>query len=96
MLAQTKAGSSSVKNCVTRNFTKFTRITCTRVSYFAEAYNFSKKDTLAQVFSCEPCDISKNTFFTEHTEHIWATASAHSKLFFCEKLFEDCGPALLR
>ena len=25
-----------------------------------------KKKTLAQVFSCEFCEISKNTFFTEH------------------------------
>ena len=24
------------------------------------------KKTLAQVFSCEFCEISKNTFFTEH------------------------------
>ena len=31
-----------------------------------EACNFIKKDTLAQVFSCELCEISKNTFFTEH------------------------------
>ena len=29
-------------------------------------------ETLAQVFSCEFCEISKNTFFTEH---VWATAS---------------------
>ena len=29
--------------------------------------NFVKfKETLAQVFSCEICEISKNTFFTEH------------------------------
>ena len=28
--------------------------------------NFNKKETLAQVFSCEFCEISKNTFFTEH------------------------------
>ena len=28
-----------------------------------EAYNFIKKETLAQVFSCEFCEISKNTFF---------------------------------
>ena len=28
--------------------------------------NFIKKDTLAQVFSCEFCKISKNTLFTEH------------------------------
>ena len=25
-----------------------------------------KKETLVQVFSCEFCEISKNTFFTEH------------------------------
>ena len=40
------------------------------------AYNFIKKETLAQVFSCEFCEISKNTFFTEH---IWVTASGSSK-----------------
>ena len=28
-----------------------------------EVYNFIKKETLAQVFSCEFCEISKNTFF---------------------------------
>ena len=33
--------------------------------------NFIKKETLAQVFSCEFCEISKNTFFTEH---LWTTA----------------------
>ena len=31
-----------------------------------------KKKTLAQVFSCEFCEISKNTFFTEH---LWTTPS---------------------
>ena len=31
-----------------------------------------KKEALAQMFSCEFCEISKNTFFTEH---LWATAS---------------------
>ena len=36
------------------------------------ACNFIKKETLAQVFSCEFGEISKNTFFTEH---LWATAS---------------------
>ena len=30
------------------------------------------KETLAQVFSCEFCEISKNTFFTEH---VLSTAS---------------------
>ena len=36
--------------------------------------NFIKKETLAQVFYCEFCEISKNTFFTEH---LWATASVN-------------------
>ena len=35
--------------------------------------NFAK--TPAQVFSCEFCEISKNTFFTEH---LWATASTNT------------------
>ena len=39
-----------------------------------QACNFIKNDTLAQVFSCENCEISKNTFFTEH---LWATASVY-------------------
>ena len=38
----------------------------------SEACNFIKKETRAQVFSSEFCEISKNTFFTEH---LWATAS---------------------
>ena len=29
-------------------------------------------ETLTQVFSCKFCEISKNTFFTEH---LWTTAS---------------------
>ena len=40
------------------------------------ACNFIKKKTLAQVFSCEFCEISKNTL---STEHIWATASSLTK-----------------
>ena len=34
--------------------------TCARV--WAEAYNFIKKEALTQVFSCEFCGTSKNTF----------------------------------
>ena len=33
-----------------------------------QAWNFIKKETLAQIFSCELREISKNTFFIEH---IW-------------------------
>ena len=40
--------------------------TCARVSFLinlqASDCNFIKKETLAQVFSCEFCEISKNTF----------------------------------
>ena len=41
--------------------------TCARVSA-----TLLKKETLEQTFSCEFCEISKNTFFTED---LWATAS---------------------
>ena len=42
-----------------------------------------KKETLEQVFSCEFCQISKNTFFTEH---LWTTAST-----FCfQEINDDC------
>ena len=33
-----------------------------------EVCNFIKKETLAQLFSCESCEISKNNFFTEHLQ----------------------------
>ena len=43
---------------------------CVRASFLitlqVEAFNFIKKETLEQVFSCEFCKISKNTFLTEH------------------------------
>ena len=39
---------------------------------FCEACNFIEKETLAQVFSCEFFEISKNNIFTEH---LWTTAS---------------------
>ena len=50
------------KKGVLRNFTKFTgKHLCQ--SLLPEACNFIKKETLPQVFSCEFCKISKNTFF---------------------------------
>ena len=61
---------------------------CARVSFLIK--NFKKlfniklylKETLAQVFSCEFCEIFKNTFFTEHH---WTTAPAQGFSFeFCE------------
>ena len=46
---------------VLRNFTKSTG-KYLRQGLFFNACNFIKKETLAQVFSCEFCEISKNTF----------------------------------
>ena len=50
-----------------------------------KACNFIKKETLAQMFSCEFCEISKNTFFTEH---LWTTASKsyRPKTAACSKI----------
>ena len=50
----------SMKKGILRNFTKFTGKHL--------AYNFMKKEILAQVFSCEFFEISKNTFFKEHLD----------------------------
>ena len=62
--------------------------TCTRVSFLMKlqflACNFIKKETVAQVFSCEFYEISKNTIFTEH---LWATAS--TKCYFHRKFLND-------
>ena len=41
--------------------------------------NFSKKETQTQVFSCEFCEIFKNTFFVEHLR---TAASNHCQLIF--------------
>ena len=38
-----------------------------------------KKEALAQVFSCEFCEISKKTFFREQ---LWANASVKNKKSF--------------
>ena len=46
---------------------------------FWKACNFLKKETLAQVFSCEFCKTPKNMFSTEQSaEHFQMTASAPS------------------
>ena len=66
----------SMKKGVLRNFTKFTGKHLRQSLFFnkiaGKACNFIKKETLAQVFSCEFCEISKNTFFTAY---LWTTAS---------------------
>ena len=49
------------------------------MNFNPEASNFIKKETLAHVFSCEFCEISKNTSFTEH---LWATVSILTNLIW--------------
>ena len=41
------------------------------------ACKFIKKETPAQVFSCEFWEIPKNTLFTKH---LWTTASGRSRI----------------
>ena len=41
-----------------------------------QARNFVKKETLAQMFSCEFCEISKNTF----TKYLWTAASVKKEI----------------
>ena len=47
---------------------------CVRAPFLIklQACNFIKKKKLAQVFSCEFCEIFKNSFFTEL---LWVTSS---------------------
>ena len=59
--------------------------TCARVSFLMklQAEAFIKKETLAQVFSCEFCEISKNTF--SYRTPLVATSGNSTKLYrsFC-------------
>ena len=71
------------KKDVLRNFAKCTgKHLCQRfflnkvAGLRPKACNFIKKKSLAQVFSCEFCEISKNTFFPEHLR--WLLLSLES------------------
>ena len=44
-----------------------------------QACSFTKKGTLAQVFSCQFCEISKNTFFTEQLR----TSASLDQVLWC-------------
>ena len=52
--------NSQEKTCASLFFNKVVGLQASR------PFNFIEKETLAQVFSCEFCEICKNTFFTEH------------------------------
>ena len=59
-----------MKKGVLGNFPKFTGKHLYQglflISCRPKACNFIKKEALAQVFSCEFCEIFKNTFFYKH------------------------------
>ena len=61
----------SVKKDVLRNFTKFTG------KHLRQSLFLIKLQALTQAFSCEFCEISKSTLFTEH---LWTIASAFWQL----------------
>ena len=73
MFIQKQSSEVFCKKGVLRNFAKFTEKHLCQVLFFTKvaglgprACNSFNKETLAQVFSCEFCEISKNTFFIEH------------------------------
>ena len=64
-----------MKKAFLQNSQKSQENTCASVSFLIKLQGpatLLQKETLAEVLSCEFCEISKNTFFTEH---LWATAS---------------------
>ena len=68
----------SVRKAVLRKFIKFTEKHLWKSVLFDKVAGLSTaallKKRLPQVFSYEFCEISKNTFFTEH---LWANTSIH-------------------
>ena len=66
----------SVRKGVLRNLAKFTGKDLCQSLFFNKVSGLRPatllKKRLAQVFSCEFCEIFKNIFFTEH---LWTTAS---------------------
>ena len=69
-----------VRKGVLRNFAKFTGKHLCQSLFF-------KKETLAQVLSCEFCEIFKSTFFTEHLwwlllENLSNKCHGHLNFFF--------------
>ena len=65
----------SLRKGVLRNFAKFRGKHLCQSLFFnkiiglmPQVCNFIQKETMAQVFSCKFCEISKNTFFTKQLQ----------------------------
>ena len=56
-------GMFFVQKRVLKIFAKFTENICVRVSFWIKLQAWGLKEPLTQVFSCEFCEILKNTFF---------------------------------
>ena len=60
-----------------------------------KSWNFIKKETLAQVFSCEFCEISKKTSFTEHLRTTPSQKRMRNRVCTCEIVMKsECGKYL--
>ena len=76
----------SMKKVVRRNFAKFTGKHQCQSLFFnkaaGQACNFIKIETLAQVFFCKFCEISKNTFL-QNTSRRLNCLCIFSSCYFC-------------
>ena len=73
-------GVRKLKRCSQKFLTKFTRKTPVLESLF----QILLKKRLWHLFSCEFCEISKNTFFTEHPFHLLILQSWRLLLLFID------------
>ena len=74
-------------------FRKIHRKTPVPEFHFNIKLQLYKKEILAQVFSCEFCEISKNTFFTEH---LWTANSVQRNLTPISHTYETNSPPMHR
>ena len=69
-ISEVATGVVPAKKSVLKNFAIFTGKNLCQSLFLiklqAQAWNLLIKETLAQVFPCEFCEVFKNTFFTEH------------------------------
>ena len=72
----------SIEKGVLKNFAKFTGKHLCQILFFSKVCNYITKEILAQVFSCEFCQIFKNTFFIENLQ---MTASVYNKVILYQK-----------
>ena len=80
--AEAAVRRGSIKKMFFKNFAKFTGKQIYRISFFDKVAiagcNFIKKETPIQMFSCEFCEIFKNTFLPEHLQTTASVDTNHS------------------